>query len=62
MSEHTKPPLGADLTDALEALADLHAVQNGPPLCRDLTRWQAAMASTEEVLGRHGRLLREEGA
>ena len=33
------------------ALADLHAVQNGPPLIRDEAIWQSAMDNAERLLG-----------
>ena len=42
----------AKYINALEdALTNLHAVQNGPPLIRETAAWEAAMNEAERLLG-----------
>lgn len=43
--------LQAENTALREALTDLHAVQNGPPLIRHQAEWEAAMTKTRAALG-----------
>jgi len=38
--------------EAIEAIACLHAEQNGPPLIHHEAAWNAAMAKAEAILGR----------
>lgn len=40
----------AERNALLDALAGLHAQQNGPPLNRDADAWHAAMRKTEALL------------